>query len=355
MIDYIRIKNESIKLDISRLGDSFNRSKKKDGSKNYKFKIYRRKLQIFDPADDDDDENDTENSYPYKHGKYDSYMILIANSVGGFTLYGSLRKWWFNPQSANADLNFLMFCKAIKSLAKKIGVHEDVLWGSHVSTVEIGGNLKLTPLHKTIIGSLEAYPTRTRFGDRRHTVYFHQKTNAEEIIFYDKITQLYRRQKSISNKTKTHLLKKVFILRYEIKVNTPSKTQFANYINPLRKIKENWIDIIDKWVATFNKVQIIVSAPPKLPKDKEYLNLTDLKNYFTKLGIYHYGGLDAVYELVMESVHPKKTDDRKKDFRDLILEDVELEFLEYIKVFVEAVEGKAEEMKKGFCEVNNIL
>jgi hypothetical protein len=346
MIDYIRIKNEGVKLNISRLGDSFNRSKKKDGSINYKFKIYKRKLQIFDPVDDDEDEN----GYLYEHGKYDSSLIIIANDVSGFTIQGSLRRWWYSATSANADFNFSSFCKCIELIARKLRIEESVLWNSRVSKVEIGANIKLKPKFKNIIGSLESYPRRTRFGDRRQTVYFKTKNNAEEIIIYDKITQLYQREKKINRSVKNKLFKNVFILRFEVVINSPSKTYYKTYINPLKKIRDNWEALIDDWEATFQQINIIYQEYPQLPEGKTYLNRTDLKNYFIQLGIHAYGGIESVELLIGDTASKEKKSQEKAHFRGIANSNIPESFVNFLMELYTSIEGKADQMKGGCYE-----
>ncbi len=338
MIDYILIKNSKIKLDVSNFGEYYNESKKKDGSKNHKYKIYKKDLSVFEVEDEDELRDYT---------LYDSYLILTVNTIKGFEIRGSIRRWWYSSVSANADLNYSSFCKCVKLLAKKIGVKENDLWNSNVSVVEIGGNLTLKPKFKNIIGVFESYKGRNRFGDRRYSVYFQVKNNAEEIILYDKIIQLYRREKKINGNVKNKLLKNVFILRFEVRINTPSKSRYKEYINPLRGIKENWELLIDNWEHTFKSITIIDQSPPTIPKDKKCLNRTDLKNYFMQLGIQTYGGIESVEKLVMETVHHTKTDDEKKFFRGIANSNISDKFAKFILELFTVVEGKAEEMKRG--------
>lgn len=343
MIDLIRIKNNDIKLDITRFGEDYNISSQKDGSKNCKYKIYKKDLQVFEEDEDKYGDIDftvqeySDNDYP---------LALTINSKQGFMIYGSLRKWWYGAKSANADFNFTTFCRCIKLLAKKIRIKESELWKSTVNKLEIGGNIQLKPTYKTIVGAIESYPRRTRFGDRRETVYFKTKGNYDQIIIYDKISQLYSHKK-ISGNVKRKLLNSTFIMRFEIKLLTPSKTRHATYIKTLSKIRKNWEILIDDWESTFYEITIINQAPPEFPKGKTYLTRTDFQAYFMQLGINAYGGIESVEKLITEKALKTKTSQEKAYFRSIANNNQSDEFINFLHVLYTSIEGKADEMKKG--------
>jgi len=350
MIDLIRIKNNHIKLNQNKFGSEYNRSSKRDGTQNYKYKLYKRDLQVFQ----EEDEFGNIVSVQEQYSVNDHPLALTINTKRGFTIYGSIRKWWYGAKSANADFSHITFCRCIKLLAKKIGVKETVLWSSTVNKVEIGGNIKLDPVYKNIVGALQSYPRRKRFGDSRETVYFKTKSNFDQIIIYDKITQLYSHKK-ISGNVKRKLLNSIFIMRFEIKLLTPSKTGYWQYINSLEKIRLHWDILIDDWEATFQKINIINQTPPKLPHNKDQFGLKEFKNYFIQLGIEAYGGIESVEQLISEKGVKNKRSEYKNNFRVIANANNIDEFVDFLIVLYTSIEGKADEMKRKFMVgVNNI-
>ena len=343
MIDLITIKNEKTILNISKFGVAYNESRLRNGSVNHKFKIYLKELKVFV------EENDEGEAYQVsqQYDKHDHALTLTVNSSIGFKIRGSLRKWWYGALSVNADLNYITFCKCIKAIAQKIGLNEKDLWDSRVSAIEIGGNLKLTSNYKNIIANIDSYSNRSRFGDRRYTVYFKVKNNADNIIIYDKIQEVYDNSKNIKRKLINKLLKSIFILRFEIQIEKPYKTKYRAELKTLSSIRDNWEVLIDYWYGTFSKIELTHRDPPKLPVGKKNFTRNDYKNYFIQLGMLSYGGSEMVDILISETANRTKIADEKKHFRGIANASISDKTLNFFSGLITAIEGKADQMKKG--------
>ena len=104
-MDNITIRKEYYNLKTQNLGEPFNVSKDRDGfSQNSKYKLFREK----------------------EYDKHDAYLTIIINdSRSGFTLVGSIRKWWFSKKAISRDFNLQTYCDCIETIAIKLEVPID--------------------------------------------------------------------------------------------------------------------------------------------------------------------------------------------------------------------------------------
>lgn len=169
-------------------------------------------------------------------------------------LEGNLRKWKYGRKSAVRDLNYCEFCWCIKLIAKRLGVEEEWIWKLEFTYLEMGGNIKLPRSYERFIPSLISFPELTLDRWKESTVYFNgAKYN---LIFYDKLKEL-RDRNIISGKVAKKLIEKLFVLRFEIKVNAKSGYRKKEFVQTFGTIRENWIPLVEDWFATFQKAKSI--------------------------------------------------------------------------------------------------
>lgn len=167
---------------------------------------------------------------------------------------GNLRKWKYGNKSAVRDLNYRDFIFCIGLIAKRLGVEEKYIWNLELTYVEMGGNIKLPRSYERFIPSLFSYPELALERWTESTVYF--KGAKYSLIYYDKLKQL-KDTNVVSSKVADKLIKRWFILRFEIKVNAKSGYRKRDFIQTLQSFEENWSDLLDDWFITFQRAKAI--------------------------------------------------------------------------------------------------
>lgn len=167
---------------------------------------------------------------------------------------GNLRKWKYGKNSAVRDLNYIDFCSCIKLIAHRLGVEEEWVWNLEITYIEMGANIKLPRSYERFIPSLISYPELSLDRWKESTVYFHGAKYS--LIFYDKLKEL-RDRRFISAYAAKKLIKKIFVLRFEIKINAKSGYRKKDYIQNLNSVRLNWNFLVDDWLSTFKKAKIV--------------------------------------------------------------------------------------------------
>ena len=319
-MDNITIRKENTRLNTKTLGEAFNVSQAKDGTtNNYKYKLYRD-----------------------KHAKDgDPYLTVIVNDTYfGFTVVGSIRKWWFGNKLASMDFDFINFCICIETLAKKLKVPAEDFWYSKVTKLEIGGNVKLPRRYENIIPNMISYPRLTDTNHGKGTKKFVSQNY--QLIAYDKGKELYRHNiidKSLLDKINEALL----IMRFEVKLIKPSGTVLKGYVNSLQNIKENWDFIIDYWERCFQRIQIINVQGSALGMGS--YTRTRYKNYLSAVVAKQFGIGFILNEIDLFQGYKKKSRE-KSHFKNLLKTFESSEDSDMQNKVLEAVNRKALMMKK---------
>lgn len=180
---------------------------------------------------------------------------IVERSTGHkVKIEGNLRKWMYGSRSAVGDLNYKDFEFCIGLIAKRLGVEKKWIWNLEITYVEMGGNIRLPRAYERFIPSLISYPELTMERWTESTVYF--KGAKYSLIFYDKLKQL-KNINVVSSKVADKIIKKWFILRFEIKVNAKSGYRKKEYIQTFLTIRKNWGFLLDDWFLTFQKAKAI--------------------------------------------------------------------------------------------------
>lgn len=319
-MDRIVIKNKYIKLDLTTLGNPFNVVPCLiSDSLNFKFKLYR---------------NQT-------YSDKDSFLVISANETyKGFTISGSLRKWYFGKNKAVMDFDYNTFRHCIGILSKKLNVNQYDFWESNVTYLEIGGSIKLKRKYDCIIPSMTSYPRLGKGQIKNETIYF--KALNYELIAYDKLKEVFK-DRNTEKKIRDIVTKAVFVLRFEVKLKCPSNTTLKNKVKTLNHIKNNWGFLIEYWRNAYLKIEMVQVQSPTLILKKQYASRRDLKDYFSVMLINKIG-VDSIYQIINSSVRDKK---EERDHFINLLEKFEANTLsEYHQVVKDAVEQKAKIMKR---------
>lgn len=314
-MDRIIIKNKFIKLDLTTLGNPFNVVPCPiSDSLNFKFKLYRNQ------------------TYSNKN----SFLVIIANEeFKGFTILGSLRKWYFGNTNAVMDFNYKTFLHCISILSKRLNVKQIDLWESNVTYLEIGGNIKLKRKYDCIIPSMASYPRLGKALIKDETVYF--KALNYEIIAYDKIKEIFK-DRGANKPLRDKINKGVFVLRFEIKLKCPSNTPLKERVKTLNHIKNNWGFLIEYWKNTYLKIEMVQVQSPTFILKKQYATRRELKDYFSVMLINEIG-VDSIYQIINSSVRDKK--EERNHFINLLKKFEANTLSDYHTVVKEAVEEKA--------------
>lgn len=289
------------------------------GSLNCKFKLYR------------------QNNY----SENDSFLEITVNDlIPGFTIRGSLRKWYFGKTNAVMDFNYKTFLHCIAILSKRLNAKQSDFWESKVTYLEIGGNIKLKRKYDCIIPSMTTYPRLGKAQIKGETVYFKGKNY--ELIAYDKIKEIYKSRRS-KKATRDKICKGVFVLRFEIKLKCPSGTALKHKVKTLNHIKNNWGYLIEHWKKTYLEIELIQVQKPTLILKKQYSSRRELKDYFSVLLI-NYIGIDSINQIINSSVRDKK--EEREHFATLLDKFKANNISEYQQVVKKALERKALIMKQ---------
>lgn len=341
MIDYVWLYNNDYNLSTADLGEPYLVLKRDNGTHDFKYRLFKTAEEIV--YLDEGEEGEEEGMSVKERPKNDPYLSLLVNEIKGFTLQGSLRRWYYGDRSWSKDFNYTDFLKCIKLLSKRAAIPEKVLLQSFVVRVEIGGNVILPASYRDIQTCIVSFPKREK-GWRNNTVYFNSTYSV--ITFYDKLNSL-KKEGLMHKKTIDGLLKKIYVLRFELNLRRAKKTTFKNEVKTLSSIIDNWGYLLEEWNRHFENVKFENKLPPKLPKDKEWLNLTLIQEFFIAYGIHHFGGLEAARKIVRQRI-PKNNRPRENGKLARIVASFEpIDFEGYINNLKKAVEAKKDEMKTG--------
>lgn len=343
MIDYIWLANPDYDLSSAKFGEAFLGFKSRhNDSFNYKYRLYKTDEEIV-YLEDSEDPDEEEGMIVKQRSDEEPYLTLIVNEKKGYTIQGSIRRWYYGNGSWNKDFNYTDFLKCISLLSKQARIPEKILLQSSIVRVEIGANIILPASYKDVQSSITSFPRREK-GWRNNTVYFN--STYSDIIFYDKLNSL-KKERLMSKKKADSLLKKFYVLRFELNLRRAKRTLFKNEVKTLSLLKDNWEYLLDEWYRYFENVKFENKLPPKTPKEKEWLNYTEVRNFFVAYGIHHYGGLEAAHNLVKSKI-PENNRPREFGKLENIVTGLEpINFKEYIDTLKEAVYNRMIEMKKG--------
>lgn len=220
--------------------------------------------------------------------------VTIAELKEGHKLFldGNLRKWMYGSKSAIHDLNYRDYCTCIKLIAKRLGAYEDCIWDLECTYLEMGGNIKLPRSHERFIPSLISYPELTLDRWNEKTVYFQGEKYS--LIFYDKVKEL-KKNKIIKAKLADKINKKLFILRFEIKIKAKSGYRKKELIQNLGSIKNNWNLLINDWLETFKKAKYLDLFSDSMEVKKGTLTKKETNDYLNFLLINKIGADRGLY------------------------------------------------------------
>ncbi len=172
-----------------------------------------------------------------------------------YTLKGNLRKWTFGKFNAFQDLNFGDYVKAINLIAKRLGVDVGDLWNFEITSLELGGNIRLKPEFLKFTNCLVSYPRLKKMNYNSQTIYF--LGTKYKIKIYDKLKEVcdkkFKGRKHITRK----ILKNNGCIRIEKTITSKSGTVLRERIKTLGVIKENWEFLVDDWLDTIYKIEIV--------------------------------------------------------------------------------------------------
>lgn len=211
--------------------------------------------------------------------------VKILDSPNGCTIRmeGNLRKWKYGSKSAVCDLNYDDYCLSIR--LKRLGVVEDWIWNLELTYIELGGNLKLPRSYERFIPGLLSYPELSLERWTESTVYF---TGIKyRLIFYDKLKEM-RANKVISERAADKIIKKLFILRFEIKIKAKSGYRKKECVHDFVSIRENWNLLLDDWFDAYKKAK---------PVDLFSDSIEVKKGTLTKRQAFDYGSFLLVNEI----------------------------------------------------------
>lgn len=318
-MDNITIRKEYYNLKTKNLGKPFNVSKDTDGfSENYKYKLFRRK----------------------EHDPTDAYLTIIINdSRSGFTISGSIRKWWFSKKAICRDFNLQTFCDCIETLAVKLQVTIDDFWYCKVTKLEIGGTIKLPRKFENLVSNMVSYPRLKSTNYANETKKF--VGNNYNVIVYDKGKEASD-TKTVDEKVMSKINEVFYIVRFEIQLKKPSGTALRGRMNSLENIKENWDFLIEYWEETFHKIEIIPIQSPKLLLEK--YSRRELKNFLCVFVASKFG-LDFIFNNINSFKTYRKRSAEKRHFKELCCLYKSEENLHVQKNVLDAVKRKAILMK----------
>lgn len=316
-MDKLNIINNEVILNPERFGIPFDTYLWKDGTEAKKYRIFK---------------NDSNQG---------NFLQLTLNNRGrGFKIENSLRTWWF--VNTLQDFDYYSFCKCIKRLAKRLGIKKSELWNSGVTYLEIGGNVRLHRDYASIIPSMVAFPRLKRIPYSESTTYF--KATNRQIIAYDKIMEMFSRKK-INKRVCEKICETIFVLRFEVKLTTPSGTTVGDKVNTLYKIRDNWDFLIDYWVETFRKIKFLRYHKPFPVSNKEYMTRKELKNYGFAVAVKEQG-LEHFHKIIDNQFRKNHKSQEKSNIAEICRKCSIEDFSEYQNHVTNAVIVKANKMRK---------
>ncbi|WP_084015861.1 hypothetical protein [Moheibacter sediminis] len=229
---------------------------------NSKFKRKKHSMKILHTADD----------------KKEEYSLSIS---------GSIRKWYYQENSRK-DLNYAEFIDCISLLAREIGMRESELWNAKVTKVEVGVTLLVDKKFKGIKDCFVRYRNASRYemGDEIMTVYFGFENYKLKI--YDKYFEMNKR-KNLESYPYKEVNERLHFPRLEIVVNKVSGTPFfKSKANTLRKIEENWDEILKEFRKRFGNINF-VNVLADENRLREISSYSDFRDFLAYEGINNYG------------------------------------------------------------------
>lgn len=320
MVCFMYIVNSSVELDTDVLGfvweDYY--------EKNKKVGIY---CKIFYK-----DEHD-----PTADGSLD---VIIYDNKPGFTIKGSLRKFYHGKSTAVADLAPLQFRQCIITIAKRLKVPVKEIWYADFTFMEFGANIVLPAIYQYLLLCLSTFTRRKKDEYKGETVYF--KNQSKESKFYDKLFEIYSKS-GMEKKAYETLAKFVHVFRYEVRIRPANIKDFSE--NRVIDVYNNWNLFVDYWLKEFEKVRFENKMPVKATSEGGLLGIKDFKNYFMSESIKRLGGLDEADKIIRNS----KAERKANIFRQIskaYLPNYDAEFVQMIDTLYCKVKNKAEEKRR---------
>ncbi|NLN34148.1 MAG: hypothetical protein GX159_11215 [Flavobacteriaceae bacterium] len=226
----------------------------------------------------------------FKKKKHSLKLLLTADERKdefSLSISGSIRKWYYQENSRK-DLNHTEFVDCIRLLADEIGVRESELWNTKVMKVEVGVTLLVDKKFKGIKDCFVRYRNASRFekGDEITTVYFGFKNYKLKI--YDKYLEMNKR-KNLDSYPYNEVNERLHFPRFEIAVNKVSGTPFfKSKANTLRKIEENWDEILKEFGKRFGNINFVNVLTDENGL-REIGTYAEFRNFLAYEGINNYG------------------------------------------------------------------
>lgn len=239
-----------------------------------------------------------DNYNPKRNGSLD---IIIYDKKPGFTVKGSLRKFYYGKNNAVADLTPKQFCKCIARIASQLQLPVDEIWYSDFTFMEFGANMTLPAAYKILMYCLSTFSRRKKNGYEGETVYF--KNKSKENKFYDKLSEIFAKG-GVNKKVHETLSKYIFAFRYEVRLKPANIKNFSE--NKVIDIYKNWNFFIDYWKKEFEKVKFENRTPIKIDLNEGSIGLKDIKNYFISRYIESIGGLEEAEKIIRQSNAERK-------------------------------------------------
>lgn len=213
--------------------------------------------------------------------KGDRFLTLSRplENPNNIWIEGNTRKWWLPTGHACADLNCNQLYDAMCFLAKRINCDVYDLLELNFRSYELGFNLVLPKYTETIISSMIGYPQLKMEPHGEWTKYF--KASYYHIIVYDKLTEIAENKKIPSKvrKAAKRLREHIFIMRFEISVDSPSKHWLFPKMKNMGDLILNFNDIADELHNSFMKIRLINRNTPLIEIPSRSLSRKDFIEY----------------------------------------------------------------------------
>jgi ribosomal protein L35AE/L33A len=278
-------------------------------------------------------------------GKYDpkgdgSLDVIIYDDKPGFTIRGSIRKFYHGKRTAVADLTHLEFSRCIAAIAKRLQLPATEIWYADFTFMEFGANILLPAIYQCLILCLSTFTRRKKNEYKGETVYF--KNKSKESKFYDKLLEIHGKS-GMSKKAYETLTRFVHVFRYEVRIKPANIKDFSD--SKVIDIYNNWNLFVDYWLEEFEKVRFENKMPVKVASEEGLVGIKDFKNYFMSDAIKKLGGLDEAEKIIYSS----KAERKANIFRQIskaYLPNHDAEFLQMIDTLKCKVKTRAEKKRR---------
>lgn len=262
------------------------------------------------------------NSFLFLSLRYDDEEDIFRLRING-----SLKKWYFNGNTLE-DLTKSKFEDCYRKISEKIGVLKDNILGGRNTKIESGVTVELKTKFKDLLKCFVWYNSFDRVEENETTLYF--RGAFYSFILYEKQIEIksknhYHRGKFIRADKPTEFSKTY--LRFEVKVNCVcGVTFYEEKANTVRKIIENWDEIIMQIKTFFEEIEFIdMNTAVKEFKNgtfsefKKYTMFREIKNF----------GLPNYLKLFKKEVNSKTNVTKYRNeifslFRSHVVEDINL-------------------------------